>query len=60
MLNMIGKEVDPNAPKFTRVPGRFGCSTCLWAGIECKNGSMFQKSNTSDKSSPCDGYTYYD
>ena len=35
----------------------YGCNNCLWAGIECKAGSMY-KAGTPSR--PCAGYTYCD
>ncbi len=38
---------------------QFGCPNCLWAGIECKQGSKYtEKINNGKKS--CAYYTYYD
>ena len=54
--NMLGKDVPPNAPKFEPVEGSFGCCSCLWACIECKNGSLYKPS----EDSLCESYTYYD
>lgn len=42
---------------------RFGCINCLWAGIECKEGSKYRPAleKTEYKAKgDCEGYTYYD
>ncbi len=43
----------------------FGCSNCLWASCECKQGSMYKESepykDMKNKKHPtCEAYTYYD
>ena len=36
-----------------------GCGSCLWGGIECKRGSLYQE-NKNPEGSPCANWAYYD
>ncbi len=40
----------------------YGCANCLWAGAECKLGSMYRPIVDIDAKEKvsCDAYTYYD
>jgi hypothetical protein len=38
---------------------RFGCINCLWASIECKQGSKYKEEFEKGKKF-CATYTYYD
>ena len=54
MENITKKEV-PEEVKSSE----FGCVNCLWASIECKQGSKYRE--VIKKGKPCcDAYTYYD
>jgi hypothetical protein len=37
----------------------FGCRNCLWASVECHQGSMFQPEIAGGLPS-CKAYSYYD
>ena len=38
----------------------FGCHNCLWAGVECKNGSKYVPSMPIYDEPSCDAYVYCD
>ena len=38
----------------------YGCPSCLWHGVECKNGSLYKPSKDDKRRSKCDGYVYCD
>jgi hypothetical protein len=39
-----------------------GCNTCLWAGCECRKGSMYERQDDPKRgrSVPCASWAYYD
>ena len=45
--------VVPDQVKYSR----FGCVNCLWAGVECKDGSQYK---TDGKLARCTSYNFYD
>lgn len=47
------------APEDVRL-SEFGCRNCLWAGIECEQGSKYRGHKALDGSPSCKAYTYYD
>jgi len=51
-------EIEKSTIPETVKVSEFGCVNCLWAGIECRNGSKYAPKN-GDKNS-CGGYTYFD
>jgi len=51
-------EFQSKAPKEVR-SSQYGCRNCLWAGVECKQGSMYIP-YVSDGRPSCKNYTYYD
>jgi len=36
------------------------CQSCLWASVECKNGSMYKEQNKSNVKVKCANWAYYD
>jgi len=50
------QEIDAMAQDVPEVVRANRCGLCLWAGCECRKGSMFNELGPKD----CDAYTYYD
>lgn len=56
-IGMTEEQVNDAAQKVPDEVRSVCCSVCLWAGCECRKGSLLNLNETEDF---CDAYSYYD